>query len=252
VVHALPRQLQRRQHALHQPLLRQLKKVTRAYTAGKEAASNREFEDAVAQFTLALEESKLSHCAPFTVQLYTSRGEAHLRLKQFKESLMDCQMALRGDDGFKKAWMTRFSVLHLLERHDEVMNDVRPLLEKFPHDSEFMHVANRAEFETRKAARPRYYEALGVSSVASVPEIKQAYKRRALELHPDKQADKPVEEQRAAEAEFKTCNDALEVLCETMKRQLYDQGYDYAAIQERVQNAQKKMNENPGCCHGGR
>ena len=35
---------------------------------------------------------------------------------------------------------------------------VRPLLEKFPHDSEFMHVANRAEFETRKAARPRCSE----------------------------------------------------------------------------------------------
>jgi hypothetical protein len=164
---------------------------------------------------------------------------------------MDCQMALRGDDGFKKAWMTRFSVLHLLERHDEILNDVRPLLEKFPHDSEFSHVANRAEFETRKAARPRYYEVLGVSSVASVPEIKQAYKRRALELHPDKQADKSPEEQRAAEAEFKTCNDALEVLEDQMKRQLYDQGYDYTAIQERVKQAQKKMNENPGCCHGG-
>lgn len=186
-----------------------------------------------------------------TVMLYTLRAECYLKGKDFKEALRDADMALRGDDGYKKAWLARFSVLHMNERHEQILQEVHPLVEKFSSDEEIRHVANRAEFELRKLKRPQYYEALGVSSIASAPEIKQAYKRRALELHPDKQQEKPADAQKAAEAEFKICGEALEVLTDEMRRKLYDQGYDYAAIQERVQRAERAAHEKPGCCSHG-
>lgn len=60
-----------------------------------------------------------------------------------------------------------------------------------------------------------YYEVLGVSKTASADEIKKAFRRKAIELHPDKQG--------GDEAKFKEVNEAYEVLKDQSKRQRYDQ-----------------------------
>lgn len=60
-----------------------------------------------------------------------------------------------------------------------------------------------------------YYEALGVAKSASADEIKKAFRRKAIELHPDKQG--------GDEAKFKEVNEAYEVLKDQSKRQRYDQ-----------------------------
>jgi molecular chaperone DnaJ len=60
-----------------------------------------------------------------------------------------------------------------------------------------------------------YYEILGVSKDASADEIKKAFRRKAVELHPDKQG--------GDEEKFKEINEAYEVLKDSSKRQRYDQ-----------------------------
>ena len=55
------------------------------------------------------------------------------------------------------------------------------------------HAYERADFEVRKEKRPDYYALIGCLSVASESEIKSAYKKRALEWHPDKWMDQPLE-----------------------------------------------------------
>ena len=92
-----------------------------------------------------------------------------------------------------------------------------------------------------------------VPSVASTMEIKQAYKQRALECHPDKHAEAGPEAQKAAEAQFKLLGEALEVLGDDMMRKLYNEGYDKAAIQERIQAANRAANshDRDGCCNRG-
>ncbi len=63
-----------------------------------------------------------------------------------------------------------------------------------------------------------YYQILGVSKNASEAEIKKAYRKLALQYHPDRnKGDK------AAEEKFKEVNKAYEVLSDTQKRQTYDQ-----------------------------
>jgi molecular chaperone DnaJ len=60
-----------------------------------------------------------------------------------------------------------------------------------------------------------YYEILGVAKGASDDEIKKAFRRKAVELHPDKEG--------GDEVKFKEANEAYEVLKDASKRQRYDQ-----------------------------
>ena len=72
------------------------------------------------------------------------------------------------------------------------------------------------------------------AKVASEVEIKAAYKRKALIVHPDKHSDSDEATRRKAEEEFKKIGEALEILGDSMKRGLYDEGFDREAIEERV------------------
>jgi molecular chaperone DnaJ len=67
-----------------------------------------------------------------------------------------------------------------------------------------------------------YYEVLGVSRDASAKDIKKAYRKLALEFHPDRNPDNPE-----AETRFKEASEAYEVLSNDEKRQIYDRfGHD--------------------------
>ena len=67
--------------------------------------------------------------------------------------------------------------------------------------------------------RRDYYEVLGVSRTASVEEIKRSYRRLAMKYHPDRNHQNKAE----AEAAFKECAEAYEVLSDEEKRRRYDQ-----------------------------
>lgn len=69
------------------------------------------------------------------------------------------------------------------------------------------------------ATKSDYYGILGVSKNASADEIKKAYRKQALEWHPDKHK----EEKEAAERRFKEINEAYQILSDSQKRSAYDQ-----------------------------
>ncbi len=75
------------------------------------------------------------------------------------------------------------------------------------------------------ATKSDYYALLGVVKTASDAEIKTAYRKLAMQYHPDRNPDNP-----AAEAKFKECSEAYSILSDGEKRAAYDR-FGHAAFQ---------------------
>ncbi len=74
-------------------------------------------------------------------------------------------------------------------------------------------------------AKRDFYDVLGVARGSSSDEIKKAYRKKAKELHPDRNKDNPQ-----AEAQFKEVNEAYDCLKDDTKKAAYDR-YGHAAFE---------------------
>ena len=75
-------------------------------------------------------------------------------------------------------------------------------------------------------AKRDYYETLGVAKTADAKTMKSAFRKKAMECHPDRHPDDPE-----AEARFKELNEAYGVLSDEQKRAAYDR-MGHAAFQQ--------------------
>jgi molecular chaperone DnaJ len=74
-------------------------------------------------------------------------------------------------------------------------------------------------------AKRDYYEVLGVQKNATKDDIKTAYRKLALQYHPDKNPGN-----KAAEEKFKEATEAYEILGDDQKKQAYDQ-FGFAGVE---------------------
>lgn len=74
------------------------------------------------------------------------------------------------------------------------------------------------------AAKRDYYEVLGVGKTATADEIKKAYRKVAMQFHPDRNPN-----DKAAEEKFKEAAEAYEILSDSDKKKRYDQ-YGHAGV----------------------
>jgi molecular chaperone DnaJ len=74
-------------------------------------------------------------------------------------------------------------------------------------------------------AKRDYYETLGVARGAAEADIKKAYRKKAMDLHPDRNQDNPH-----AESRFKEVNEAYDCLKDPQKKAAYDR-FGHAAFE---------------------
>ena len=239
--------------------LRRCKQVKTLVEQGKSEVFRRRFNDAVSTLSQAIdtqqqEGSMFPSKCPLFATLHTQRAEAYLRLKKYQLSLQDCAKVTYAREDHVPAWLIKFQAYHGLNRHKEALDEASELLreESWGHNDQRIRKAyETADFLVRKQNRPDYYKLLNVSSIASEMEIKKAYKRRALDLHPDRHAQKSEEEQKEAAKQFQLLGEGLELLCNDFTRRLYDEGYDPEAIRNRVEAAQQAAHHHGSSRRGG-
>eukprot|EP01102_Stenamoeba_stenopodia_P003771 TRINITY_DN13913_c0_g1_i1.p1 TRINITY_DN13913_c0_g1~~TRINITY_DN13913_c0_g1_i1.p1 ORF type:complete len:499 (-),score=136.49 TRINITY_DN13913_c0_g1_i1:9-1505(-) len=190
---------------------------------GNDAFGSGNYEEAYRLYTKALEIDPTNETLNAT--LYCNRAAAGIKLKKLTESLEDCNKALALDEQYVKAYIRRAKIYMDLEQYEEAVRDYEKLNQMDPNNSEYRQSLRDAKLELKKSKRKDYYKILGIEKDAGETDIKKAYRKLALQWHPDKNSES--EESKAkAEQMFKDISEAYSVLSDPKKKQRYDSGAD--------------------------
>ncbi|GFZ14293.1 DnaJ P58IPK-like protein [Actinidia rufa] len=153
---------------------------------------------------LALDPNHLAH----NIHLHLGLCNILVKLGRGKDAVSSCTEALNIDEELVEALVQRGEAKLLIEDWEGAVADLKSAAEKSPQDMNIREVLMRAEKSLKLSQRKDWYKILGVSKTASVSEIKRAYKKLALQWHPDKNVDNREE----AEAKFREIAAAYEHL----------------------------------------
>jgi len=109
------------------------------------------------------------------------------------------------------------------EKFQEAVNTFQKAMEFEPNgrEQETRAKLQKAEIALKQSKEKNYYKILGVKRTADKKTIKAAYRKQALEWHPDKNEDKEKAEQM-----FQDISESYEVLSDNELRAKYDRGED--------------------------
>lgn len=194
-------------------LLKKTKSAEDNVNKGKLRVAVEEFKAA-----LALDPNHTAH----NVHLHLGLCKVLAKLGRGKDALSSCTEALNIDEELIEALVLRGEAKLLTEDWEGAVEDLKSAAQRSPQDINIREALMRAEKALKMSKRKDWYKILGVSKTASISEIKRAYKKLALQWHPDKNVDNREE----AENKFREIAAAYEVLGDDDKRARYDRGED--------------------------
>ncbi|XP_019426216.1 PREDICTED: dnaJ protein P58IPK homolog [Lupinus angustifolius] len=197
-----------------------LKNLLKKSKSAEDNAGKGKLRVAVEEFktALAVDPDHLAH----NVHLHLGLCKVLVRLGRGKDALNSCSDALKIDEELTEALVQRGEAKLLTEDWEGAVEDIKSAAQKSPQDRNIREALMRAEKALKMSKRKDYYKILGISKTASAAEIKRAYKKLALQWHPDKNVGNREE----AEAKFREIAAAYEILSDEDKRVRFDQGED--------------------------
>ena len=154
-------------------------------------------------------------------KLLSNRAMAKTKIKQYEEAISDCDAALKLDPFFNKARKTRAKALGASGDWETAVKELKELMDQHPEEPNIKKEVRDAELELKKSKRKDYYKILGVEKDCNENDIKKAYRKKAVTLHPDKNPDDPKADER-----FQELGEAYDTLKDPEKKERYDSGAD--------------------------
>ncbi|XP_011638959.1 LOW QUALITY PROTEIN: dnaJ homolog subfamily C member 7 [Pogonomyrmex barbatus] len=160
-------------------------------------------------------------------KLHFNKATAAAKLGKLNESVAECTEALKLNENYLKALIKRASIYMELEEYEEAVRDLEKACKLDKNTTrESKRLLAKAKLLLRKSKRKDYYKILGIDKNASTEDIKKAYRKRALDHHPDRHANASEGEKREQEKKFKEVGEAYGILSDPKKRSRYDRGHD--------------------------
>jgi len=187
-----------------------------------DALQQRDFSGAITHLRV-LQQLDPNHMA-FIKSVLSRMAKAHIGLKDYPAALQACGQAVNIDDNFLEGHM-RCGEAHMgAENWDEAVRSYRRAHEIDQGNREAGEGLQRAEAALKQSKNKDFYKILDVPRNADEQQIKKAYRKKALEWHPDKHQD--AEDKEKAERMFFDVGQAYEVLSDPEMRSKYDRGED--------------------------
>merc|ERR1711953_1072876 len=203
------------------PLYKKLKKVAKFLTLAKDSREQQDWEECVNNAQKVLKNEPSVEGIKF--HAYDRLCHCQKEAGRPVESRKACSEAIKIEDE-PRLYCDRAESYLLEDMYDEALNDYRAALERDEGFSRAKEGMAKAQKLQKQAGKRDYYKILGVKRTASKKEISKAYKKLALQWHPDKFQDE--EDKKKAEKKFMDIAAAKEVLTDEEMRQKYDQGED--------------------------
>jgi DnaJ family protein C protein 7 len=186
-------------------LLRMVQKLVRTKEEGNTAFKAKDYRKAIELYTEALNVDPANK--DMNAKILQNRAQAYINLKEYDDAINDCTEALRLDPTYSKAQKMRAKAHAGAGNWEEAVQDYKAVAEANPAEKGIAEDIRRAEFELKKAQRKDYYKILGVGKDATETELKKAYRKLAIQYHPDKNRDGA-----AGDEKFKEIGEAYETL----------------------------------------
>ncbi len=182
---------------------------------------------AIAAYTdaLALDPKNETYCAT----IFSNRAAAEMKLNNWSQAANDCSssLAMRPDNA--KVYVRRARCWVQLTQFQDAVRDLKKAANLSPQDREIEAELDKAKIMLKRSSSQSFYSVLGIQVNADLGAVKAAYRRLAMQWHPDKHSSTP-QSHKIAEEKFKVITEAYEVLSDATKRRQYDNGAELDEI----------------------
>eukprot|EP00474_Spongospora_subterranea_P002612 CRZ03070.1 hypothetical protein [Spongospora subterranea] len=162
----------------------------------------------------------------FNAVIFCNRAAVAIKKSMFQQAIQDCTACLDIEESNVKALCRRAMAYLETEDFEAAVRDLECAARHSQNDRGVMEQLKHAKLELAKSKRVNPYKVLGVDTSADERDIKKAYRRLALQFHPDKNHGSSDADKAIAETKFKQVSEAYDVLSDPQKRRRYDSGAD--------------------------